>query len=42
VAEVGSPAVVLSFAASVSVAVLTAAFASGIRTMRPLEEGPPT
>jgi hypothetical protein len=42
VANAGSPAAVLSFAASVSVAALTATFASGIRTMRPPEEGPPT
>jgi len=38
VAHVSSQAAVLFFAASVSVAALTATFASGIRTMRPLEE----
>jgi MFS family permease len=38
VAHVSSAAAVLFFAASVSVAALTATFASGIRTMRPLEE----
>jgi Transmembrane secretion effector len=38
VAKVSSPAAVLFFAASVSIAALTATFASGIRTMRPLEE----
>jgi MFS family permease len=38
VAKVSSPAAVLFFAASVSVAALTATFAAGIRTMRPLEE----
>jgi hypothetical protein len=42
VAKAGSPAAVLSFAASVSVAALTATFVSGIRTMRPPKEGPPT
>jgi hypothetical protein len=42
VAKAGSPVAVLSFAASVSVAALTATFAPGIRTMRPPEEGPPT
>jgi MFS family permease len=38
VAHVSSQAAVLFFAGSVSVAALTATFASGIRTMRPLEE----
>jgi MFS family permease len=38
VAHVNSRAAALFFAASVSVAALTATFASGIRTMRPLEE----
>lgn len=41
VARVSSPAAVLFFAGSVSVAALTATFASGIRTMRPLEEVAP-
>jgi hypothetical protein len=41
VAKVSSQAAVLFFAASVSVAALTATFASGIRTMRPLEEVAP-
>jgi predicted MFS family arabinose efflux permease len=41
VAKVSSPAAVLFFAASVSVAALTATFAAGIRTMRPLEEVAP-
>jgi MFS family permease len=38
VTHVGSPASMLFFAGSVSVAALTATFASGIRTMRPLNE----
>jgi hypothetical protein len=42
VAKAGSPAAVLSLAASVSVAALTASFACGIRTMRPPEQGAPT
>jgi predicted MFS family arabinose efflux permease len=41
VAKVSSPAAVLFFAATVSIAALTATFASGIRTMRPLEEVAP-
>lgn len=38
VAHVSSAAAVLFFAGSVSIAALTATFASGIRTMRPLKE----
>ena len=38
VAHASSTAAMLFFAGSVSVAALTATFASGIRTMRPLEE----
>jgi MFS family permease len=41
VAKVSSSAAVLFFAAAVSVAALTATFASGIRTMQPLEEVAP-
>jgi MFS family permease len=41
VARLSSTAAVLFFAASVSVAALTATFAGGIRTMRPLEEVAP-